>query len=87
LHDLLDRVTADEQLDPRRKADVRSATKSLAQWLGSDDPRPGPKRRPLPGKAEIAAVNVTMNTKNGSSPAQDRRRAWPQGRQRRVRGN
>ena len=36
LHDLLDRVTADEQLDPRRKADVRSAIKSLGQWLGSD---------------------------------------------------
>jgi integrase len=29
-------VTADEQLDPRRKADLRSAIKSLAQWLGSD---------------------------------------------------
>jgi hypothetical protein len=36
LHDLLDRVTADEQLDPRRKADLRSAIKSLGQWLGSD---------------------------------------------------
>jgi hypothetical protein len=35
-HDLLDRVTADEQLDPRRKADVRSAIKSLGQWLGTD---------------------------------------------------
>jgi hypothetical protein len=35
-HDLLDRVTADEQLDPRRKADLRSAIKSLGQWLGSD---------------------------------------------------
>jgi hypothetical protein len=34
--DLLDRVTADEQLDPRRKADLRSAIKSLGQWLGSD---------------------------------------------------
>jgi integrase len=36
LHDLLDRVTADEQLDPRRKADLRSAIKTVAQWLGSD---------------------------------------------------
>jgi hypothetical protein len=35
-HDLLDRVTADEQLDPRRKADLRSAIKSLGQWLGAD---------------------------------------------------
>jgi integrase len=35
-HDLLGRVTADEQLDPRRKADVRSAIKSLGQWLGTD---------------------------------------------------
>jgi hypothetical protein len=35
-HDLLDRVTADEQLDPRRKADLRSAIKSLGQWLGTD---------------------------------------------------
>jgi integrase len=35
-HDLLDRVSADEQLDPRRKADLRSAIKSLAQWLGTD---------------------------------------------------
>ena len=34
--DLLDRATADEQLDPRRKADLRSAIKSLGQWLGSD---------------------------------------------------
>jgi integrase len=34
--DLLDRVTADEQLDPRRKADLRSAIKSLGQWLGTD---------------------------------------------------
>jgi len=34
--DLLDRVTADEQLDPRRKADLRSAIKSIGQWLGSD---------------------------------------------------
>lgn len=36
LHDLLDRVSADEQLDPRRRADLRSAIKSLGQWLGSD---------------------------------------------------
>ena len=36
LHDLLDRVTADEQLDPRRQADLRSAIKSLGQWLGTD---------------------------------------------------
>jgi integrase len=36
LHDLLDRVSADEQLDPRRKADLRSAIKSLGQWLGTD---------------------------------------------------
>jgi integrase len=36
LHDLLDRVSADEQLDPRRKADLRSAIKSLGQWLGLD---------------------------------------------------
>jgi integrase len=36
LHDLLARVTADEQLDPRRKADLRSAIKSLGQWLGAD---------------------------------------------------
>jgi integrase len=36
LHDLLERVTADEQLDPRRKADLRSAIKSLGQWLGLD---------------------------------------------------
>jgi hypothetical protein len=36
LHDLLDRVTADAQLDPRRKADLRSAIKSLGQWLGTD---------------------------------------------------
>jgi integrase len=36
LHDLLDRVTADEQLDQRRKADLRSAIKSLGQWLGTD---------------------------------------------------
>jgi integrase len=35
-HDLLDRVTADEQLDPRRKADLRSAIKSIGQWLGTD---------------------------------------------------
>jgi hypothetical protein len=35
-HDLLDRVSADEQLDPRRKADLRSAIKSLGQWLGLD---------------------------------------------------
>jgi hypothetical protein len=35
-HDLLDRVIADEQLDPRRQADVRSAIKSLGQWLGLD---------------------------------------------------
>jgi integrase len=34
--DLLDRVSGDEQLDPRRKADVRSAIKSLGQWLGTD---------------------------------------------------
>jgi integrase len=34
--DLLDRVTADDGLDPRRQADLRSAIKSLAQWLGSD---------------------------------------------------
>jgi hypothetical protein len=34
--DLLDRVSTDEQLDPRRKADLRSAIKSLGQWLGSD---------------------------------------------------
>ena len=34
--DLLDLVTADDGLDPRRKADVRSAIKSLGQWLGSD---------------------------------------------------
>src|SRR5918996_2949964 len=34
--DLLDRVSADEGLDPRRKADLRSAIKSLGQWLGSD---------------------------------------------------
>jgi integrase len=36
LHDLLDRVTADEQLDARRKADLRSAIKSLGEWLGAD---------------------------------------------------
>jgi hypothetical protein len=36
LHDLLDRVSGDEQLDPRRKADLRSAIKSLGQWLGSE---------------------------------------------------
>jgi hypothetical protein len=35
-HDLLDRVTTDDGLDPRRKADLRSAIKSLGQWLGSD---------------------------------------------------
>jgi integrase len=35
-HDLLDCVTADEQLDQRRKADLRSAIKSLGQWLGTD---------------------------------------------------
>jgi integrase len=35
-HDLLEQVSADERLDPRRKADVRSAIKSLAQWLGTD---------------------------------------------------
>jgi hypothetical protein len=34
--DLLDRVSGDEQLDPRRKADLRSAIKTVAQWLGSD---------------------------------------------------
>jgi hypothetical protein len=34
--DLLDRVSGDEQLDPRRKADLRSAIKSLGQWLGTD---------------------------------------------------
>jgi integrase len=34
--DLLDNVTADEQLEPRRKADLRSAIKSLGQWLGLD---------------------------------------------------
>jgi hypothetical protein len=34
--DLLDRVTADVQLDARRKANLRSAIKSLAQWLGAD---------------------------------------------------
>jgi hypothetical protein len=36
LHDLLERVSADDGLDPRRKADVRSAIKSIGQWLGSD---------------------------------------------------
>jgi hypothetical protein len=34
--ELLNRVTVDGNLDPRRKADVRSAIKSLGQWLGSD---------------------------------------------------
>jgi hypothetical protein len=34
--DLLDQVTADEQLDPHRKADLRTAIKSLGQWLGSE---------------------------------------------------
>jgi len=34
--DLLDRVSGDEQLDPRRKADIRSAIKTVAQWLGTD---------------------------------------------------
>jgi hypothetical protein len=36
LHDLLERVSADDKLDPRRKADLRSAIKSLGQWLGTD---------------------------------------------------
>jgi hypothetical protein len=36
LHDLLDLVTADEQLDPRCKADLRSAIKTAGQWLGTD---------------------------------------------------
>jgi integrase len=35
-HDLLERVTADDRLDPRRKADLRSAIKTLGQWLGTD---------------------------------------------------
>jgi hypothetical protein len=34
--DLLDQVTADGQLDPRRKADLRSAIRAVGQWLGSD---------------------------------------------------
>jgi integrase len=29
-------LTADEQLDPRRKADVRSAIRTVGQWLGTD---------------------------------------------------
>jgi hypothetical protein len=48
--DLLDRVTADEQLDPRRKADLRSAIKTVAQWLGSDLTAM-PAHPPLPARA------------------------------------
>jgi len=34
--DLLDRVADDDGLDDRRKADLRSAIKSVGQWLGID---------------------------------------------------
>jgi hypothetical protein len=34
--DLLDRVIADEQLDPKRKAHLQSAIKAAGRWLGID---------------------------------------------------
>jgi hypothetical protein len=60
--DMLDRVTADEQLDPRRKADLRSAIKSLAQWLGSD-------LTAMPAH-QLASANVEMDSGSriGTSP-------------------